>query len=128
MVMVGAVDAHHVPVGVEVIDGANPHVDAVCLPCEGHHVVLGTAGTGKSAIVIHRAARLADPVTQNAASEIYVATAPAQAAGRVSRVAVLDRSQEDARRATQACNHLRWLKGGGIWSAHRGFTRAPITQ
>ncbi|MQA35808.1 3'-5' exonuclease [Modestobacter roseus] len=39
--------------------------DVVYLPAEGHQVVLGTAGTGKTVMAIHRAAHLADPATQN---------------------------------------------------------------
>lgn len=40
--------------------------DVVYLASQGHHVVLGTAGTGKTVMAIHRAAHLADARTQNA--------------------------------------------------------------
>lgn len=39
--------------------------DVVYLSPRGHHVVLGTAGTGKTVMAIHRAAHLADPRTRN---------------------------------------------------------------
>jgi superfamily I DNA/RNA helicase len=39
--------------------------DVVYLAGRGHHVVLGTAGTGKTVMAIHRAAHLADSRTQN---------------------------------------------------------------
>lgn len=39
--------------------------DVVYLAARGHQVVLGTAGTGKTVMAIHRAAHLADPRTQN---------------------------------------------------------------
>ncbi|MGY1608733.1 UvrD-helicase domain-containing protein [Geodermatophilus sp. SYSU D00700] len=39
--------------------------DVVYLPATGHLVVLGTAGTGKTVMAIHRAAHLADPATTN---------------------------------------------------------------
>jgi superfamily I DNA/RNA helicase len=39
--------------------------DVVYLAARGHLVVLGTAGTGKTVMAIHRAAHLADPRTQN---------------------------------------------------------------
>lgn len=40
-------------------------VDVVYLRTAGHQVVLGTAGTGKTVMAIHRAAHLADPRTRN---------------------------------------------------------------
>lgn len=39
--------------------------DVVYLDGRGHQVVLGTAGTGKTVMAIHRAAHLADPDTRN---------------------------------------------------------------
>lgn len=39
--------------------------DVVYLDARGHHVVLGTAGTGKTVMAIHRAAHLADARTRN---------------------------------------------------------------
>lgn len=39
--------------------------DVVYLPSHGHQVILGTAGTGKTVMAIHRAAHLADPDTRN---------------------------------------------------------------
>jgi superfamily I DNA/RNA helicase len=39
--------------------------DVVYLPAKGHQVVLGTAGTGKTVMAIHRAAHLADSDTPN---------------------------------------------------------------
>jgi superfamily I DNA/RNA helicase len=39
--------------------------DVVYMTGHGHHVILGTAGTGKTVMAIHRAAHLADPRTQN---------------------------------------------------------------
>jgi superfamily I DNA/RNA helicase len=39
--------------------------DVVYLAAHGHQVVLGTAGTGKTVMAIHRAAHLADARTQN---------------------------------------------------------------
>jgi len=35
--------------------------EVVCLPAKGHHVILGTAGSGKTTMAILRAAYLADP-------------------------------------------------------------------
>ncbi|MFE2135458.1 3'-5' exonuclease [Streptomyces sp. NPDC059466] len=40
--------------------------DVVYLTAQGHQVVLGTAGTGKTVMAIHRAAHLADARTRNA--------------------------------------------------------------
>lgn len=37
--------------------------DVVYMPAEGHHVVLGTAGTGKTVMAIHRAVHLTSPST-----------------------------------------------------------------
>jgi superfamily I DNA/RNA helicase len=39
--------------------------DVVYMTGRGHHVILGTAGTGKTVMAVHRAAHLADPRTQN---------------------------------------------------------------
>lgn len=39
--------------------------DVVYMAGRGHHVILGTAGTGKTVMAVHRAAHLADPRTQN---------------------------------------------------------------
>lgn len=39
--------------------------DVVHLPATGHLVVLGTAGSGKTTMALHRAASLADPATMN---------------------------------------------------------------
>lgn len=39
--------------------------DVVYLKATGHQVILGTAGTGKTVMAIHRAMHLADPRTQN---------------------------------------------------------------
>ena len=39
--------------------------DVVYLPANGHTVVLGTAGSGKTVMAIHRAAHLANPATDH---------------------------------------------------------------
>src|SRR5580704_8330679 len=39
--------------------------DVVYLPANGHTVVLGTAGSGKTVMAIHRAAHLAHPATDH---------------------------------------------------------------
>ncbi|MGH3780481.1 MAG: UvrD-helicase domain-containing protein [Pseudonocardiaceae bacterium] len=46
--------------------------DVVYLAACGHQVVLGTAGTGKTVMAIHRAAHLADPRTQNYGSTLLL--------------------------------------------------------
>lgn len=47
--------------------------DVVYLAAKGHLVVLGTAGTGKTVMAIHRAAHLADPDTLNHGPVLLVA-------------------------------------------------------
>jgi superfamily I DNA/RNA helicase len=47
--------------------------EVVALPGEGHTVVLGTAGSGKTTMAIHRAAILADPLTFNS-GKVLLAT------------------------------------------------------
>ena len=44
--------------------------DVVYLPAHGHQVVLGTAGTGKTVMAIHRAAHLADTRTRTHGSTL----------------------------------------------------------
>lgn len=46
--------------------------EVVALPGEGHTVVLGTAGSGKTTMAIHRAAILADPLTFNSGKVLLV--------------------------------------------------------
>ena len=46
--------------------------DVAFLTGSGHQVVLGTAGTGKTTMAMHRAAHLADPYTQNSGSVLLV--------------------------------------------------------
>ena len=40
-------------------------MEVLCLPASGHTVVLGTAGSGKTTLAIHRAAYLANPATDH---------------------------------------------------------------
>lgn len=46
-------------------DPVGRQADVVYLATDRHNVVLGTAGTGKTTMAIHRAAHLADPATRN---------------------------------------------------------------
>jgi superfamily I DNA/RNA helicase len=46
--------------------------EALAVPGEGHTVVLGTAGSGKTTMAIHRAAILADPLTSNSGKVLLV--------------------------------------------------------
>lgn len=46
--------------------------DVAYLAARGHQVVLGTAGTGKTVMAIHRAAHLADGCTQNSGSTLLL--------------------------------------------------------
>jgi superfamily I DNA/RNA helicase len=46
--------------------------EVLALPGTGHTVVLGTAGSGKTTMAIHRAAILADPLTSNAGRVLLV--------------------------------------------------------
>jgi superfamily I DNA/RNA helicase len=39
--------------------------EVLCLPAQGHHVVLGTAGSGKTTMAVHRAIYLANPNTDH---------------------------------------------------------------
>ena len=43
-------------------DPKGKQIEVLCLPEEGHYVILGTAGSGKTTLAIHRAANLADSV------------------------------------------------------------------
>jgi len=36
-------------------------IEVVCLPTTGHHVVLGTAGSGKTTMAVYRARYLSNP-------------------------------------------------------------------
>ncbi len=46
--------------------------EVLAVPAEGHTVVLGTAGSGKTTMAIHRAALLANPLTSNAGKVLLV--------------------------------------------------------
>ncbi|MGB7684856.1 MAG: 3'-5' exonuclease [Solirubrobacterales bacterium] len=46
--------------------------EVLAVPGEGHTVVLGTAGSGKTTMAIHRAANLADPVKPNGGTVLLV--------------------------------------------------------
>jgi superfamily I DNA/RNA helicase len=46
--------------------------EVLALPAEGHTVVLGTAGSGKTTMAIHRAALLANPLTTNRGKVLLV--------------------------------------------------------
>ena len=46
--------------------------EVLALPGKGHTVVLGTAGSGKTTMAIHRAAILADPLTSNSGKVLLV--------------------------------------------------------
>ncbi|MCL6449368.1 MAG: AAA family ATPase [Armatimonadetes bacterium] len=46
--------------------------EVLCLPAEGHHVVLGTAGSGKTTLAILRSAYLADPSTDHHGKTLLV--------------------------------------------------------
>ncbi|NMA49767.1 MAG: AAA family ATPase [Tissierellia bacterium] len=43
-------------------DPKGKQIEVLCLPEVGHYVILGTAGSGKTTLAIHRAANLADSV------------------------------------------------------------------
>jgi DNA helicase IV len=43
-------------------DPKGKQAEVLCLPEEGHFVILGTAGSGKTTLAIHRAANLADSI------------------------------------------------------------------
>jgi DNA helicase IV len=46
--------------------------DVLALPGQGHTVVLGTAGSGKTTLAILRAAFLSDPATDHAGKTLLV--------------------------------------------------------
>lgn len=46
--------------------------EVLCLPARGHTVVLGTAGSGKTTLAIHRAVYLANPATDHAGRTLLV--------------------------------------------------------
>jgi superfamily I DNA/RNA helicase len=46
--------------------------EVLCLPPSGHTVVLGTAGSGKTTLAIHRAAYLANPATDHGGRTLLV--------------------------------------------------------
>ena len=46
--------------------------DVAYMPGTGHHVVLGTAGTGKTVMALHRAAYLANPAVRNCGPVLLV--------------------------------------------------------
>lgn len=46
--------------------------EVLAVPGKGHTVVLGTAGSGKTTMAIHRAANLANPLTSNAGKVLLV--------------------------------------------------------
>jgi len=46
--------------------------EVLCLPASGHTVVLGTAGSGKTTLAIHRAVYLANPATDHAGRTLLV--------------------------------------------------------
>jgi superfamily I DNA/RNA helicase len=46
--------------------------EVLTVPAEGHTVVLGTAGSGKTTMAIHRAAILANPLTSNSGKVLLV--------------------------------------------------------
>ena len=52
------------------LDGVQKEV--LCLPEHGHAVVLGTAGSGKSILAIHRALYLANPLTDHAGRTLLI--------------------------------------------------------
>mgnify|MGYP002409013245 CR=1 FL=1 len=53
---------HRGNVSVPLPDPKGKQAEVLCLPEEGHFVVLGTAGSGKTTLAIHRAANLADSI------------------------------------------------------------------
>jgi RecA/RadA recombinase len=46
--------------------------EVLALPAAGHTVVLGTAGSGKTTLALHRAAYLANPATDHAGRTLLV--------------------------------------------------------
>lgn len=46
--------------------------EVVALPPRGHNVVLGTAGSGKTTMAVHRAAHVADPLTDHSGRTLLV--------------------------------------------------------
>ncbi|MEA2602287.1 MAG: hypothetical protein QOF89_3279 [Acidobacteriota bacterium] len=46
--------------------------EVLCLPPSGHIVVLGTAGSGKTTLAIHRAIYLANPATDHGGRTLLV--------------------------------------------------------
>ncbi|MFF9554225.1 hypothetical protein ACF1DY_00110 [Streptomyces albus] len=120
--------------------------DVVYLRAEGHCVVLGTAGSGKSMMALHRAHFLAhapgigDPtllVTFNralAALELYVALTRARTellllhSGRLTDLSPTRRRASSARWRRAAVRRVRLgevhgvgeVCGGGVWADERG--------
>lgn len=88
--------------------------EVLCLPSRGHTVVLGTAGSGKTTLAIHRAVYLANPTTEHHGRTLLVTfsrclvTYLKGLAGRVGQVDV--------------CNYHRfargYLKGRGKMDDH----------
>ena len=56
--------------GLSSLDGVQKEV--LCLPEQGHTVVLGTAGSGKSILAVHRALYLADPDTEHCGRTLLI--------------------------------------------------------
>ncbi len=46
--------------------------EVLCLPAAGNTVVLGTAGSGKTTLAIHRAVYLANPATEHGGRTLLV--------------------------------------------------------
>lgn len=87
--------------GLSSLDGVQKEV--LCLPEQGHTVVLGTAGSGKSILAVHRALYLADPDTEHCGHTLLItfnrclATYLRHLAGRIPRNITVENYHKFAR-------------------------------
>lgn len=84
--------------------------EVVALPAEGHVVVLGTAGSGKTTMAIHRAANLSNPGIPNSGRTLLV-TFNRTLVQYIDYLAGADLARVDV------CNYHRFARG---YLAHRG--------
>lgn len=84
--------------------------EVLCLPPEGHHVVLGTAGSGKTTLAIYRALFLADPETDHHGRTLLVTFSRCL-------VSYLESLAGRVPRDVDVLNYHRFARG---YLAHRG--------